>query len=376
MLIGLLWVLFQGTAGAEDVIDTSDWGAVITLPVGLDAEEFFVPADNSLSKAKVELGRSLFFDVRLSYDNTISCATCHAPQFAFTDKRRVSIGINSQIGGRSAPAIINRGFSQEQFWDGRAESLEAQAIGPMTNPIEMGMPSHEFVVHKVAGIEGYRKWFKSVFDRDVQIDDIGRAIASFERTLVSGNSPLDKYLAGEEGAISESAKRGFELFDGKARCTQCHSGALFTDETYHNLGIDWDGTEVDLGRYLVTGRADDIGAFKTPTLREIALTAPYMHDGSLATLEDTIEFYDQGGIANPFLDVEMARPSGGLEMMLEMFEDKGNTDDSSQSPETAKMTDLEKLNLTSQERADLVSFLKALSGQGWQHIEPPKSYPQ
>jgi cytochrome c peroxidase len=343
----------------------------LSLPVGLDASELIVPAENPITASKVELGRTLFFDPRLSYDGTVSCATCHSPQLAFTDNRPVSIGIYSQLGTRNAPTIINRVFSSDQFWDGRDDSLEDQAIGPLVNPKEMGMPSFESVTSKVQGITGYREWFKEVFKRDVNIKDIGKAIASFERTLVSGNSPFDQFKAGDTNAISESARRGFDLFEGKARCNQCHSGSLFTDEKYHNLGVDWDTDTVDLGRYKVTGRADEIGAFKTPTLREIALTGPYMHDGSQATLEDTIEFYDNGGIANPFLDIEMRRPARTLEETLAFFEDSRNR---TEEPQTG--TDLAKLELSEQERADLVSFLETLSGEGWQHARPPTSFPE
>jgi cytochrome c peroxidase len=340
---------------------------VIALPVGLEVEEYIVPAGNPLTTGKVELGRSLFFDPRLSYNGTVSCATCHPPAFAFTDGLKVSSGINSQTGNRNAPTLLNRAFSTDQFWDGRADSLEAQATGPMINHVEMGMPDLEFVVKRLQGISDYGSWFKKVFGREMNIEDIARAIASFERTLVSGNSPFDRYKAGDSSAIDASAKRGLELFEGKARCNQCHSGVLFTDEKYHNLGIDWDADMIDLGRYLVTGRADEIGAFKTPTLREIALTAPYMHDGSLATLEETIEFYDRGGNANPFLDVEMRRPTRSMDQILAFYEDKTESE-----PEG----DLAKLNLTSRDRADLVNFMRTLGGQGWQHIKPPDSFPE
>jgi cytochrome c peroxidase len=364
-LVSILIVFLQASIWAEDL----DYEPV--LPMGLDVSEYIVPNDNPMTDSKVEIGRLLYFDTRLSLDGTVSCAFCHSPRFAFTDGLKVSKGIKSQSGNRSAPTIVNRAFSDAQFWDGRAESLEAQVTGPMTNPIEMGMPSLEYVTEVVAGIRGYRVLFKKVFDREVNIEDIARAMASFERTILSGNAPYDRFQAGDTDAISESAKRGLKLFEDKARCNQCHSGPNFTDEKYHNVGVDWDGNTVDLGRYLVTGQAADIGAFKTPTLREIDLTGPYMHDGSLATLEETIEFYDKGGNRNPFLDVEMARPTRSLDMMLAMFEDKTNT-----STELTPDEELAKLNLTSQDKVDLVNFLKALGGEGWQHIEPPDSFPE
>ncbi len=343
----------------------------LELPRGLDADDFYVPVENPMSKDKVELGRALFFDVRLSVDNTVSCATCHAPQNAFTDNRRVSRGVGSQAGRRNAPTIINRAFSREQFWDGRAGSLEEQTKLPLTGLKEMGNPDHESVVKKVSTIKGYKRWFKRVFDRDVHIGDIAKAIAAFERTVVSGNSKVDEFNAGNQKAITQSEKRGFEIFKGKARCTQCHSGANFTDEKYHNLGIDWDGVFVDLGRYRVTKNGDDIGAFKTPTLREIVHTAPYMHNGTFATLQETVDFYNNGGILNPFLDNELRRPDRTLEQVLEYYE-KGKEERKGPPPSSKLM----RLNLSEQEREDLVTFLKALSGQGWQHIQPPASFPE
>lgn len=348
-------------------------GFELVLPEGLDRNDFFVPEDNPINRDKVELGRALFFDVRLSFDNSVSCATCHSPQSAFTDTLRVSMGIDAQQGERNAPTIINRAFSREQFWDGRASSLEEQSKGPLINPIEMGMPDHEAVVKKLRTIKGYRYWFKRVFGHDVNINDLAKAIAAFERTVVSGGSKFDQYMAGNKRALSKSGKRGLALFEGKARCNQCHTGSNFTDEKYHNLGIDWDTAMVDLGRYKVTGNQQEIGAFKTPTLREIAHTAPYMHNGTFTTLEETVEFYNRGGIANPFLDVEMQRSNRTLEQILDFYEKE-------KQPEAGKKRDqrieLTRLNLSKQEQADLVAFLKALSGQGWRHISPPDSFPE
>ena len=375
LLGSFLWALLYRCALAEDPASSSDWlkfgDFELELPTGLSADEFHVPSDNPMSKDKVDLGRTLFFDVRLSRDNTVSCATCHSPQNAFTDSRRVSRGIDSKAGDRNAPTIINRAFSREQNWDGHAESLEDQSKAPLVNPKEMGMPSHQFLVNKIRAIKGYQRWFKRVFGREVHIDDLAKAIAAFERTVISGNSKIDGFGAGYQQVLNEPEKRGFELFKDKARCIQCHNGFNFTDEKYHNIGVDWDATFVDLGRYAVTRNVEDIGAFKTPTLREIARTAPYMHNGAFATLEDTVEFYDKGGIANPFLDVEMRRPDRTLEQMLEFYEKKEKAT-SPASPESKLL----RLNLTQQEKADLVSFLRALNGQGWQHITAPASFPQ
>ena len=232
------------------------------------------------------------------------------------------------------------------------------------------MPSHELLVKKIGAIRGYKSWFKRVFVRDVNIDDLAKAIAAFERTVVSGNAQYDKFRAGTQQALSESEERGLALFEGKARCSQCHNGPNLTDEKYHNLGVDWDAIHVDLGRYKITQNEQDIGAFKTPTLREIADTAPYMHNGTVATLEEVVALYNKGGIVNPFLDVEMRRPNRTLEQMLEYYENR--KDMGKPAPET----ELVRLELTKHEQADLVAFLKALSGQGWQHITSPDSFPE
>ena len=369
-----LGVFFAGDVLAESFPPTAQTMKFedfeLELPRGLDREDFYLPPDNPMSKDKVALGRTLFFDPRLSSDNTVSCATCHSPQAAFSDNRQVSLGVGLQAGDRNSPTIINRAFSREQFWDGRASSLEEQLKLPLINSKEMAMPSHELLVKKVAGIKGYKSWFKRVFAREVNIDDLARAIAAFERTVVSGNARYDEFKAGDQQALNEAEQRGLELFEGKARCSQCHNGPNFTDEKYHNLGVDWDTVRVDLGRYKVTGNEQDIGAFKTPTLREIADTAPYMHNGTFETLEETVTLYNTGGIANPFLDVEMRRPNRTLEQLLEYYEKRKS--EGKPSPET----ELVKLDLTRQEQADLVAFLKALSGQGWQHITPPDSFPE
>lgn len=312
-----------------------------TIP-GLEDPNTFVPAENPLTAKKVELGRLLFFDKRLSKNNTIACASCHLPNKGFTDGKPVSTGINGLKGGRSAPASLNRVYSTLQFWDGRADTLEDQSIGPFVNPVEHGFIDHNEMVAKMRKIAGYRKWFQEVFGREIVIEDVGKAIASFQRTILSGNSAVDKFdLGGDEKALSESARRGLELFRGKARCTRCHSSFNFTDEKFHNLGIGWDTNTVDLGRYMVTYNPEDIGAFKTPTLREIARTAPYMHDGRFKTLEEVVKFYNQGGIKNPHQD---------------------NT--------------IIPLELTEQEQQDLVAMLKGLNGEGWQHVTAPKSFPK
>ena len=300
----------------------------LDLPLGLDPNLVYIPADNPLTDQKIALGKQLFFDKRLSADNTVACATCHSPRFGYTDGQPVATGIRGQQGGRSAPSAINRAFSRNQFWDGRADSLEAQAVGPIQAPIEMGL-SHPDAVAKLKGIQGYVRQFESVFGtQDFTIDHVGMAIASYERTILSGNSPFDRFQAGDQGALSPAAQRGLALFNDKAGCASCHSGSNFTDEKYHNLGVGMDQPDPDPGRFSVTNREEDRGAFKTQTLRDIVQTAPYFHDGSARTLEEMVEFYNQGGFDNSNLS-ESIKP----------------------------------LDLTDEEKSDLVEFLRALTGE-------------
>jgi cytochrome c peroxidase len=339
-LVGGIFFLIGGTIETEAAPEQE---YELEIPLGLDEDAFHVPSDNPLTKEKVELGHFLFFDKRLSKNNAIACATCHMPELAFTDGQPVSTGVHRQQGGRSAPTSINRGFSKVQFWDGRAPTLEAQSIGPLVNPVEHGFSNHNELVAKINKIEGYKKLFKKVFGtNDITKEQVGKAIASFQRTLISGNSPFDRYdWDGEEQAISESARRGRKIFSGKARCNQCHFGTNFSDEKFHNIGIGWDGEMVDVGRYHVTKDSKEIGAFKTPTLREISRTAPYMHDGRFATLKEVVDHYNGGGVKNPFLD-NMIVP----------------------------------LNLTEAEKQDLIEMLRTLNGEGWQHAKSPLSFPQ
>lgn len=314
--------------------------ATVEVPLGLLPVRF--PKDNPYSAEKRELGKLLYYDVRLSADGTVSCATCHNPANAFTDNKPVSDGIRGQKGGRSAPTVFNRAYSLAQFWDGRAASLEAQAVGPMANPIEMGN-THEAVVATVQKIAGYKPYFVKAFGSDeVTLDRIAKAIATYERTVLSGNSPYDRYKAGNKTAMSAAQIRGMDVYFNKAKCDQCHEGINLTANSYHNLGVGADKPEPDEGRYAVTKNPADWGAFKTPTLREIARTAPYMHDGSLKTLEEVVEYYDRGGTPNKNLDERM-KP----------------------------------LKLTAQEKKDLVEFMKAFNGEGWQaKLTPPARFPQ
>lgn len=372
VLFFIVFILSFISINGEKVNSSAKASYDVKIPLGIpkDLWELFIPPDNPITPEKVELGRKLYFDKRLSIDNTVACATCHDPKFAFAENKKVSEGVGGKKGARNAPTVLNAMFFEQQFWDGRAPTLEEQAKQPIINPIEMGMPDHDAVVKKLKGIPEYVELFKKVFGGEITIDKVAQAIAAFERTLLTGNSPFDRFIAGDENAISESAKRGWQLFQGKARCITCHefnrSNPFFTDNKYHNIGVAMnkegfadlarkaellakqgqldkrkldelalDPAYSELGRFLVTFNPKDIGAFKTPTLRNVELTAPYMHDGSEATLIDVIEFYNRGGNENPNLSGEM-RP----------------------------------LNLTDQEKQDLVEFLKALTG------EFPKDFPE
>lgn len=300
----------------------------LDIPLGLENLEPQIPADNPLTAEKVALGKQLYFDTRLSKNRTVACVSCHNPRLGFADGMAVSTGINGQKGGRSAPTIINRVFSQEQFWDGRAATLEEQAKGPIANPIEMGF-THELAAERIGSIDGYRKQFKVTFGTEkVSIDRIAKAIAAYERTIMSGNAPYDQYQAGDSTAMSPSAVRGMELFMGQARCASCHAGPNFTDELYHNIGIGADKTNPDPGRFAVTNQQRNQGAFKTPTLRDIALTAPYFHDGSAQTLMEVVDYYNEGGTAAEHLDPLMTP-----------------------------------LDLNEQEEKDLVAFMESLTGE-------------
>ncbi len=265
------------------------------LPLGLDAELLQVPDDNPITPEKVALGWQLFYDSRLSVDNTISCASCHVSSAGFADSRMGSVGVGDAVGGRQAPTVVNAAFNESQFWDGRSPSLEDQALGPIQNPIEMAF-TLQGVEERLNEIPGYRQQFQTVFGAErISADLVGNAIATFERVVLAGNSPWDQWEQERDaGAVSDAARRGAELARDKANCTACHVGSSFTDATadlYHNIGVGMSNPEPDLGRYVVTEQEGDRGAFKTPTLRNVAETAPYMHDGSMATLAEVLDFY-------------------------------------------------------------------------------------
>ena len=255
-----------------------------------------VPPNNPQSSLKILLGKQLYFDTRMSKDNTISCASCHDPAMGWSDAGPTSTGINGQKGGRRSPPVSNAAYSALQFWDGRAPSLEEQAKGPIQNPVEMGS-THEVMIQSVQNIPGYVEEFKQVFGTSVlTVDMVADAIASFERTVVTTDSPFDRYARGEKNALSKLEKDGLEVFTGKGHCTACHWGPYFSDGRFHNLGVrEYDPAKPDMGRFDVTKNPADKGAFKTPTIRDVALRAPYMHSGSEKTLEDVVDLYDKGG---------------------------------------------------------------------------------
>lgn len=334
----------------------------VKLPLGLSLGQSQMKGldKNPMTLAKIELGRQLYFDTRLSADNTVSCASCHHPQEGFSRHTATGVGIEGQKGGRNSPISYNRILSDAQFWDGRAASLEAQAVGPIQNPIEMGN-THEATVVRLKKIDGYVVQFQKIFpETGLTIDNVGKAIAAFERTLVTGPSAYDynesyKRFASLETEdledlktdspnfyaeyeqlqklvalypMSESAVRGQDLFFSKrVGCSACHVGANLADEQYHNLGVGMSAKDPDMGRFTETKVEKDKGAFKTPTIRNVALSAPYMHDGSMATLEEVVEHYNKGGNKNSWLSDKIVP-----------------------------------LKLTPQEKLDLVEFMRACTG--------------
>ncbi len=333
-LIGTTPFAAPHTANPDDL--SGNPVAPTAVPLGLSPVP--IPASNPQTAAKIELGRRLYFDTRLSGDGTLSCASCHSPTLGWTDRRPTSKGIDGHIGGRNAPSIINAAYHGTQFWDGRAASLEEQALGPIENPIEMGSDLTQ-VVNRLSENSDYTKRFEEVFGTQVTREGIGKAIAAFERTIISGNSPYDRYEAGDESDLNEAQKRGMELFMDRANCAVCHTPPTFSNGRFYNAGVGMGEEEPDPGRMAVTKRERDFGRFRVPSLREVKETGPYFHDGSAATLEEAVALMAGGGIDNPNLS--------------SMF----------------KVVRL--ANLTEQDQSDLVEFLKALSGE-YPVIEPPQ----
>jgi len=345
-------------------------------PLGLPPVPY--PEENPQSPEKIALGEKLFNDTRFSTTGEVSCATCHMVEKAFTDSPlSVSEGIRKLTGTRNAPTVVNAAYFETQFWDGRSPSLEDQALHPFVNPVEMGLKDHEPILKIVRSDPDYAKQFKKVFGKsgeNITMTEVTQAIAAFERTQVAANSPFDRwYYGGDENALTAAQKRGFDLFVNEGRCVSCHvveqTQALFTDNRFHNIGVgindiqsdvpalagefleaDATAAEVDvqvlsdkrtseLGRFAVTRNFDDLGSFKTPTLRNIAVTAPYMHDGSLGTLLETIDHYNNGGITNEGDPVNDFL-SGGIRP----------------------------LNLTDEQMDDLVAFMEALTSPEYAHL--------
>lgn len=280
-----------------------------------------VPQDNPMTQDKIALGQTLFNDPRLSANNTVSCMSCHNPQIGYSNGVPVSPGINGKVGTRNSLSVINAGYYSSFFWDGRAKTLEEQALGPIQNPVEMGQ-NLDALITKLNGIPYYQTEFKKVFNDNVSKDNLAKAIAAYERTIVMDKTPFDQYLGGNDKAITDEAKQGMVLFAGKAGCIQCHAGKTFSDNQYYNIGI----TSNDPGLFNVTKKEEDRGKFRTPQLRGLLYTAPFMHNGQMKTLADVVAFYNKGGDKTPNQS-QLIKP----------------------------------LNLTDQEQKSLVAFLESLS---------------
>ncbi|MCS6815750.1 MAG: c-type cytochrome [Blastocatellia bacterium] len=280
---------------------------ILPLPEGLQGyEEMKIPPDNPMTPEKVALGRQLFFDKRLSADESRSCYSCHLNEKGLSDGLPTSLGALGKRLPRNSPTLWNIGYHHEFYWDGRAPTLERQIFAAWTGGNMSAKP--EEVAAKLNQIEGYRRQFRKVFGTDATPDAIVKALAAYTRTIIGGNTAWDRWRAGDENAISEEAKRGWEIFQ-RIGCTNCHDGLLFTDLQYHNVGIGMDKPNPDLGRYNVTKQDRDRGAFKTPTLRDVARSAPYFHDGSVATLEEAVDIMLAGGKPNPWLDRANLKPA-------------------------------------------------------------------
>jgi cytochrome c peroxidase len=335
-------MLFLASSVALDADEKKD---PFPIPLGLPTLHW--PEDNPYSKEKAELGRLLYFDKRLSADNSVSCATCHSISKGFTDNKTVSDGIYGNKGTRNAPTVINSGYERLLFWDGRADSLEEQCKGPLANNKEMAHADTAHEAHmqcqkRVQEIEGYQNLFKSVFGDDCSMDLIAKAVATYERTVLSGESAYDLYMTGvDKTKMSDEALQGLKVFR-KSGCANCHAGPLFSDGRFLNIGIGMDAEEPDLGRYVITKEEKDYGAFKVPTLRDIEHTFPYMHDGSLGSLEAVVDYYDKGGIHNKNLHPLLKEP----------------------------------LHLSESDKKALVVFMKSLNGHGWEHLTEPMEFPQ
>ena len=338
-------ILCLSNVGCKTSVSEKPIGATIEIHPPLGLPPVPIPTDNPPTANTIALGRRLFYDTRLSKDDSLACASCHKPEDDFSDGSNISKGVAGVLGIRNAPTILNTAYQPLQFWDGRALSLEQQAASPIADPLEMNQP-HEVFLSKLAKDSTYKTLFdKSFGSTDITLGRVQKALASFERTVLSGNSAFDRYqYGGDHSTLTAAQVRGLALFINpqKGNCASCHTlnpqYAFFNDGKFHNtgIGIDDEGTFSDVGRYHETKVETDKGAFKTPTLRNIANTAPYMHDGSLQTLRQVVDFYAGGGNSNPYLDKEMKT-----------------------------------IHLDGKERSDMVEFLKSLTGEIAPNVGPP-----
>ncbi len=325
-LLVILSLLVATSAGAAEF--------KLKLPPGLQEQAAFIPETNPPTPEKIALGKQFFWDKRWSKSGTVACVSCHQPDHGWTDPQTFSTNFEGKPTPRRAPTIVNRLFSDRQLWTGLRASLEDQAKND-------GNRSDDTVVAHLGAVPAYQAQHRQVFGRDLDADGVAQAIASYVRTILSGNAPYDRFKAGDKSGMSASAQRGLALFEGKAGCVRCHAGFNFTDEGYRNIGVGMDKDKPDLGRFIVTKNEADRGTFKTPTLREVAKRPPYMHDGSEKTLADVVAFYNKGGVQNPSLS-----------------------------------SDVRPLGLTTPEQADLVEFLKALSGEIDAEVGRPPALPK
>src|SRR5699024_720365 len=314
----------------ETETDNEDYGELISMfdPLG----DVAIPEDNPMTEETIELGRTLFFDPRLSGHDKLSCATCHLPDLGFSDGVPLFSGFEGAEGPRRTPTIINTGYYTSFLWDGRADTLEEQSLGPISSPIEMNMDLDE-LAGKLSDVDGYPEMFAEAFGEDITIDNIAKALAAYERTIVIEDTPFDQFLEGDYDALTEQEIEGMELFAGDAQCITCHNGPNLTDNEFYNIGLDSD----DKGRMEITEDEADDGSFRTAGLYGVAHHAPYMHDGSLETLEEVIDFYDRGGDGHP--------NTSGL---------------------------IDKLNLEDAEKEDLITFIKVLSADRILEVDKPE----
>jgi cytochrome c peroxidase len=306
----------------------------LKLPLGLQEQAAYIPDENPLTAEKIALGKQLFWDKRWSRNGTLACVSCHDPGHGWADPRRFSLRFDGRPTPRHSPTLVNRLFSDLQQWGGTRASLEDQAI-------KSSDQSPELLVKNLGPVVGYQEQFQKVFGTGVTPEGVAKAISAYERMILSGNAPYDRFRAGDQNALTPGARRGLTLFEGKANCMTCHVGFNFTDESYHNIGVGMDKDKPDLGRHAVTKREEHHGAFKTPTLRDVAKRPPYMHDGSAATLAEVVAFYNRGGVRNPWLSGE-----------------------------------IKPLELSAGEQADLVAFLESLTGEVAREITSPPVLPK